>query len=101
MPQATTKLRSLMYEWFGDDVSDTGPIAFLRSHGFSFDRTWAWHLPVHHHTVSCYEAACISFLMQEWDWRGIHEHYDPSYNICLCHKVDESVPIELRRPCYA
>lgn len=67
MPQASDELRATMIRWFGN-ISLEQPIEFLVSHGFVLTLGWAWILPVPTHTVSCYEAACIAFLVEEWDF---------------------------------
>lgn len=87
MPQASDEDRAQMKKWFGDEVSDQGPMAFLASHGFKLGRDWQWTLPVPHHTVSCFEWECIKFLVYEWDFRGIR--YDhPGDTVCICGNHD-------------
>lgn len=82
MPQASDEQRVTMKKWFGDDVSDFGPIKFLQSHGFVLRKDWLWELPVPHHRVSCYENECITFLIHEWDFGGIYR--DNLTWVCLC-----------------
>lgn len=67
MPQTTDELRSLMREWFGDEVSDWGPMRFLMSHGFT-EQAGMWKPPVPYHNVNREELACLRFLVEEWDY---------------------------------
>lgn len=68
MPQASQQLRSLMHRWFGNEVDDTGPTAFLLSHGYTEAETGKMVLPVQAHSPSREEWACLEFLVDEWDW---------------------------------
>lgn len=71
MPQASDELRDLMEKYFGDPISETGPLAYLESKGYreegngfitppagfvEFDdsREKEWH--------------CVMFLIHEWDF---------------------------------
>lgn len=71
MPQATDEQRATMHKWFGDEISDEGPIRFLRSHGYTLLEGFIWQKPTPSHSVSCYEAECVLFLINEWDWGGV------------------------------
>lgn len=68
MPQASDELRSKMEEYFGDPVSDKGPIKFLRKQGYFFTRHYEWVRPHRMHLITPKEWECITFLMEEWDW---------------------------------
>lgn len=81
MPQASDEQRETMRRWFGDPISDTGPIAFLVSHGYISTRGFKWLPPVPSHSVSCYELECIVFLVCEWDY-GFLIGGGPT--VCLC-----------------
>lgn len=73
MPQASEEQRLLMLKWFGDPISDEGPIMFLRSHGFVMhpNAPGYWKPPVDSYTVSRDEWECLNFLTGEWDHGGI------------------------------
>lgn len=81
MPQATEEQRTTMKRWFGDSISETGPIDFLESHGFTLLRGWTWAAPTIHHSISCYEERCLTFLICEWDFGGVDGY---GTTICLC-----------------
>lgn len=89
MPQASDELRGIMQEWFGSlDLYD--PQVFLQSHGFDLTARWTWNLPVPHHSISCYELACVLFLVEEWDYGGIENDVSGA-TVCLCGEI-KSVP---------
>lgn len=67
MPSATRELQDQMNRWFGSPVDDRGPGEFLLSHGFE-EKDGLWRKPTPAHNLSLDEAACLSFLMQEWDY---------------------------------
>jgi hypothetical protein len=75
MPTATNELRDLMELWFGDAIDDGGPYRFLMARGY---QEWAGMLikPTSAYTVSIYEAPCIQFLCDEWDYG-----FDPTATI--------------------
>ena len=75
MPQATEELRELMERWFGDPISEIGPLEFLRSHGFIERPNGVLAPPVPSHNVSHDEWRCIAFMVQEWDfaWFGSNQ----------------------------
>lgn len=87
MPQASDEQRALMEKWFGDAISEEGPMRFLESHGFVLQKDWTWQLPTSSHSISCYEGECLTFLINEWDFGGTVE--SPDRYICLCEKRDE------------
>ncbi len=66
MPQASDELRAAMCRWFGDEVSDSGPLLFLVARGWTFPGGMCVP-PVPAHQPSQYEMACIAFLCDEWD----------------------------------
>jgi hypothetical protein len=57
-----------MERWFGDSVDLTGPLRFLRSHGFVERGNGLLAPPVSAHNVSHDEWLCIAFLVDEWDF---------------------------------
>lgn len=67
MPQALDSQRELMGKWFGNEIDDGGPYAFLRSHGY-WEEGGMIRPPVPHHNVSADEWQCIAFLCDEWDY---------------------------------
>lgn len=91
MPTASDEERGLMQKWFGDAVSEQGPMKFLESHGFELSKAWEWKLPTKYHQISCYEFACIIFLVHEWDFGGIEDDND-SRTVCLCGKWNGNHP---------
>lgn len=68
MPQAGNLHRALMKKWFGDEINEQGPLQFLFSHGFLEVESGVLITPVPSHTLSADERACISFLINEWDF---------------------------------
>lgn len=71
MPQADEELRSIMVDWFGS-MEDYGPTKLLESHGFVLTREWKWIKPVPSHTLNEIEWTCLQFLIDEWDFGGLH-----------------------------
>lgn len=67
MPQAPNELRVLMKEYFGDEVDDAGPIAYLKVNGWEQADTGLWNSSKPLSQVSQKEWECFIFLMQEWD----------------------------------
>jgi hypothetical protein len=67
MPQASDDDRDLMLKWFGDAIDMVGPYKFLRARGYR-ERAGVLIKPTPAHTISEYEAACIDFLCDEWDF---------------------------------
>lgn len=80
MPSTTDEMRALMKKWFGDPVSDAGPLNFLLSRGWT-DKAGLLEPPVPSHRASPYELKCVLFLIEEWDygWNGMwgwnHEEF--------------------------
>lgn len=94
MPQASDADRAQMQKWFGSEgdewsgIDYHGPQTFLESHGWKLTRDWQWTPPVPSHSVSCYELACILFLVHEWDYGfTVKECYGPT--VCLCGQLGE------------
>ena len=67
MPQASDAQRDLMAQWFGDPVSDGGPLDFLMARGWSC-RGGMFRPPVPYYRPSIYELECVDFLCDEWDY---------------------------------
>lgn len=67
MPQACDEDRNLMLQWFGHDVSDVGPLRFLKARGWTFPGGLCTP-PTPAHQPSQYEMACAIFLCDEWDY---------------------------------
>ena len=67
MPTASNESRSIMKKWFGDEIDESGPYNFLRSHGFT-EKGGLLIKPTPSYTVSEYELECIIFLCDEWDF---------------------------------
>jgi hypothetical protein len=67
MPQATHAQRALMGKWFGDEVDDGGPHAFLLSRGYT-EAGGCIRPPTPSHQISREECECIAFLINEWDY---------------------------------
>lgn len=68
MPQATDELRAKMKDYFGDEISDAGPIAYLLERGFKFTRGGIILPPTPFKEWVDWEADCINFLADEWDY---------------------------------
>lgn len=72
MPQASDEQRAEMERRFGDAVGDDGPIQFLRERGWTLNRDWTWSKEGQAiETIPEDEAACINFLIDEWDFGGV------------------------------
>ena len=73
MPSATQELSDKMTEYFGDGVSEFGPINYLQSQGYKLTRQWTWE----HDTIDEYDQMeqkaydCLLFLVEEWDFGGL------------------------------
>jgi hypothetical protein len=72
MPTTSDERRGTMLRFFRDPISEYGPIKFLKSHGFKLRRDWYWEKPTPSHTISDDEYECLAFLVEEWDFGGIH-----------------------------
>lgn len=70
MPSASEDLRQLMTSWFGC-IGDFGPYLFLKSRGWT-EKAGMFSKPTPSYNPSIYEAACLHFLADEWDF-GWHE----------------------------
>jgi hypothetical protein len=68
MPTASDSLRGLMEKWFGDPIDESGPLAFLKAHGYTEFANGMLRPPVPAHTWTREELACVQFLMDEWDF---------------------------------
>lgn len=68
MPQATDELRAKMQDYFGDPVSDSGPINYLLGRGFTFTRGGMIVSPKTYKEWCDWEEECIDFLCDEWDY---------------------------------
>ncbi|MBP7704137.1 MAG: hypothetical protein KA105_02490 [Caulobacter sp.] len=74
MPQASDDLRAEMEQRFGDPVDSAGPIRFLRERGWTLHRDWTWSKPGQGFwDIPEDEAACIHFLVDEWDFGGVRD----------------------------
>lgn len=73
MPTASDELRARMERYFGNPISEIGPIAFLKSHGYSLRFDWQWEKPVPAHNISEDEYHCLRFLIEEWDFGGVYD----------------------------
>jgi hypothetical protein len=67
MPQASDEMRALMDQWFGDPISDAGPMEFLIDQGYA-DRGGMIVKPNPDHAVTEREWKCIEFMCDEWDY---------------------------------
>lgn len=84
MPQASDELRAKMQEYFNDPVDDQGPMAFLKSQGYTLRRDYHWDAPEHvkdYGDMTEKEFHCLLFLVHEWDMGGLARtttnHEDP------------------------
>jgi hypothetical protein len=64
MPTATAELRAKMGEYFGDEIGDWKPRAFLLDNGWH-GLNGVWTVP--DGPISDKEWHCLDFLVQEWD----------------------------------
>lgn len=74
MPTAAPELRAKMKEYFGSEIGDAGPIAFLEKEGYVLMRNWNWKPKPgvgNYDQCTDQEYECIQFLCQEWDMGGI------------------------------
>lgn len=71
MPQAPDELRDRMGQYFGDRISEAGPIAFLEQQGYTLRPDWIWRKPNPSHKVTEKELECMAFLVTEWDFGGL------------------------------
>lgn len=74
MPQASDELRAEMQKYFGDPVDDAGPTQYLKFMGHVLTSNWQWKLKEGKtlQNISTKEFLCIKFLVDEWDFGGIH-----------------------------
>lgn len=73
MPQASDELRAKMNDYFGDPIDDSGPINYLLKRGFIFTQQGIILPPTPYKEWCDWEADCIDFLADEWDYG-----YEPS-----------------------
>jgi len=66
VPSASEDLRQLMTSWFGC-IGDFGPYLFLKSRGWT-EKAGTFSKPTPSYNPSVYEAACLYFLIDEWDF---------------------------------
>lgn len=66
MPQASDGLHDLMHRWFGSP-DPNGPHSFLLARGWT-DQSGYLIKPTIAYQPSPYEAACLLFLRDEWDY---------------------------------
>jgi hypothetical protein len=78
MPQASDEDRDQAEKYFGDPVSDEGPMKFLHEQGFVLGRDWAYRKPgARWQDLSEKEKFSISFLCDEWDFGGFEDDEKP------------------------
>jgi hypothetical protein len=70
MPQASDELRAKMQEYFGDPVSDEGPMKFLQESGIVLTKQWIYISKRKWSDLSQKEKDCSNFLADEWDFGG-------------------------------
>ena len=74
MPQAGEVLRDKMNDWFGDPISDQGPIKYLHEQGYKLTPQWVW-IPkpgvTKYSDMTEKEYLCMLFLVDEWDFGGL------------------------------
>ena len=66
MPQASDELRAKMAEYFGAEIDDWPPRAYLLDQGYDEKAGW-WSKPDPDHVVTEKERDCLNFLCDEWD----------------------------------
>lgn len=73
MPESSDELRDLMGLLFnGERIGDGPPTQFLESRGYKLRGDWLWEMPSTDHCITEKEELCIRFLIEEWDFGGIH-----------------------------
>jgi hypothetical protein len=70
MPQASDEDRELAEKYFGDPISDAGPMRFLEEQGFFLDQGWRYRKNAKWEDLSDKERFAINFLCDEWDFGG-------------------------------
>lgn len=74
MPQASDEDRAQAEKYFGDPISDYGPMQFLKEQGFVLGRDWVYRKPGKRwEDLSDKERFAINFLCDEWDHGGFHD----------------------------
>lgn len=66
MPQASDEDRNLMQEYFGDPISDSGPMNHLLERGYHEERGM-WTNP-NNLVPTQKDIDCLNFLVDEWDY---------------------------------
>ncbi len=76
MPQASKEMADKMQEYFGDSVSDAGPIQHLQEQGFKLSPQFSWTHPSGKPFGDLTEKDrdCMLFLVEEWDFGGYYRH---------------------------
>jgi hypothetical protein len=74
MPQASDNLRAKMKEYFGDEVSDAGPMKYLESRDIQINKGFVYHIPADK-PITSKDLNCLNFMVDEWDydykWEGV------------------------------
>lgn len=74
MPSASDEDRSQAEKYFGNPISDEGPMAFLKEQGFTLGKDWVYRKPgVKWEDLSEKEKFSVGFLCDEWDFGGYEE----------------------------
>jgi hypothetical protein len=71
MPQASSELQQQMNTYFGDSISDAGPIKFLEDAGYELLKGFVWKPKEGVKTLKDMtrkEFECLLFLVHEWDF---------------------------------
>ncbi len=67
MPSTTPERQA---RWPG---MDSEAMEFLESQGFKLLRDWTWAPPSMNHKLTDREEDALLYLIQEWDFGGLHE----------------------------
>lgn len=77
MPQTSPEVIDRMYELFPDADGDFDTLAqgYLEDRGFTLGRDFFWIAPPHYREwidLLQDEQLCIIYLIEEWDFGGVH-----------------------------
>lgn len=75
MPTASDELRQEMKTYYGSEIDEQGPIRWLKSKGFSLRGDFFWTPPERiksYDDLTTQEWLSIKFLIDEWDFGGLH-----------------------------
>jgi len=94
LPQASERLRAKMRDMFESlyghyGLDELSPISYLKDRGYQLTTEWTWHKEGIEELWEMQpdELACLCFLVEEFDYGGLHEGRLP--------EVDEEAHLEI------